>query len=154
VGEKAPTFSVASVNTDGKVTIQPGKVTVVEFWATWNGPAKVSFPKLEALRKTYEPRGLAIVAVSVDDEPEGCLELSGSGRECVRRGNILTQFATEMGARFPIAWDRDHLIAQRWHVRSMPSVYVVDRSGFVRHVNEGWHDGDEKELEREILPLL
>src|SRR2546430_621145 len=67
-GDKAPGFSIASLNGQGKLTIAPGKVTIVDFWATWCEPCKKSFPKYQELYTKYKASGLEIVAVSVDDE--------------------------------------------------------------------------------------
>src|SRR5262245_49723397 len=43
------------------------KVVVVEFWATWCGPCRVSIPHLTELQKKYENRGVVVVGVS-DEE--------------------------------------------------------------------------------------
>jgi thiol-disulfide isomerase/thioredoxin len=47
-----------------------GKPLVINLWATWCGPCRLEMPQLEALSAKFKDRGLAIVGLSVDDEPE------------------------------------------------------------------------------------
>jgi thiol-disulfide isomerase/thioredoxin len=47
-----------------------GKPLVINLWATWCGPCRLEMPQLEALSTIFKDRGLAIVGLSVDDEPE------------------------------------------------------------------------------------
>jgi peroxiredoxin len=136
-GSKAPPFSRPSLTTSGAVKLVPGKVMLVVFWATWNGPCKESFPKLQALYTQYAARGFEMAALSVDDASTGVGEA-----------------ATSWGAKFPVGWDSDHAIATDWRVPRMPTLYLIDRSGVVRHVYEAWHDGQEKDVEKELSALV
>ncbi len=137
VGDKAPTFSIESLNGQGKVAVAPGKVTIVDFWATWCEPCKKSFPKYQELYVKYKASGLEIAAVSVDDE----------------KGEI-PGFAKTHGAKFPVGWDNGKKIAEKWKPENMPSAYIVDKQGVVRFVHKGYHDGEEKEIDKEIKSLL
>jgi thiol-disulfide isomerase/thioredoxin len=120
-----------------KVALVAGKVNVVYFWATWNGPVKQSFPKLQELHLRYRRPDLAFAAVSVDDEVRG-----------------VAVAAREWGATFPVGWDEGHRIAERWKPSSMPTLYLVDRHGVIRHVFQGWHDGKQDAIERALVPML
>lgn len=135
----APDFSGNSVNGTGKVSLAAakGKVVLVDFWATWCEPCKKSFPKLEELRVKHAASGFEIIAVSEDDEESGVKE-----------------FGTNYGAKFPIMWDKDKSIANKWHPPNMPSSFIVDKKGVVRFVHLGYHDGEEKEIEAEVKSLL
>lgn len=138
VGSKAPPISLDGITSKGKVTIAPGKVTVVDFWATWCEPCKKSFPKLQALYVKYQASGLEIAAISVDDEKGG-----------------IAKFAKAHGdVKFPIGWDKGHKIADQWKPEKMPSTYIIDKAGVVRFVHQGYHDADEAEMDREIKSLL
>lgn len=137
VGDSAPTFSIDSLNGQGKVALATGKVTVVDFWATWCEPCKKSFPKYQELYVKYKASGLEIAAVSVDDE----------------KGSI-PAFAKSHGAKFPVGWDNGKKIADQYKPENMPTAYVIDKNGVVKFVHKGYHDGEEKELEKEIKSLL
>jgi peroxiredoxin len=47
-----------------------GKPLVINFWATWCGPCKVEFPWFVEFSEKYKDRGLQIVGISTDDDPE------------------------------------------------------------------------------------
>jgi peroxiredoxin len=137
VGKPAPDLSMQTVNGKGSVTMESlkGKVAVIDFWATWCGPCKQSFPKLEELAKKYAGK-VEVIGVSVDDSKDGVAE-----------------FAKEHGATFPIGWDDGHSIANRWKVGTMPTTYVVDSSGTVRYIHDGYHDGEAEKIGKELAEL-
>jgi peroxiredoxin len=136
-GDKAPQFAIDSMNGTGKMTIAPGKVTIVDFWATWCEPCKKSFPKLQELYVKYKTNGLEIVAVSVDDEKGG-----------------ITDFAKTHGAKFPVGWDDGKKLAEKWKPETMPSSYIIGKDGVVKHVHRGYHEGEENEVEKELKALF
>ncbi len=48
------------------LTAYRGKVVYLDFWASWCGPCKQSFPYMAKLRQQYGPQGLAVVTVNLD----------------------------------------------------------------------------------------
>jgi cytochrome c biogenesis protein CcmG, thiol:disulfide interchange protein DsbE len=138
VGKPAPGFTLdASLKRGAKVRLLKNKVTVIHFWATWCAPCTRSFVVLEKLHEQYADRGLAVIGISVDDEGAG-----------------VADFARANHAHFAIAWDPDHKIAELYQPQTMPSTYVIDRSGMVRSVMDGYHDGDKADLEETLKSLL
>lgn len=139
LGSSGPDFTQKTVKDGKAVSFHDlrGKVTIVDFWATWCGPCKQSFPKLQELSTKYRANGLEIVGISEDDEPQG-----------------IPPFADSLGAKFSLAWDEGKAIASKWHPKSMPTTFIVDRKGVVRFVHFGYHDGEELEIEKEIKELL
>jgi peroxiredoxin len=135
----APDFAGDSMNGKGRFSLaqSKGKVVLVDFWATWCEPCKKSFPKLEEIRVKYAASGLEIAAVSEDDEQNG-----------------VKDFGTTHGAKFPLLWDKDKSIANKWHPPNMPSSFIVDKKGIVRFVHLGYHEGEEKQVEAEVKSLL
>ncbi len=108
-------------------------------WGTYCGPCKRSFPKLEDLNAKYSARGLHIVGIS-EDEPDD--------------KDKIAAFASTYGAKFTIAWDEDKSIARRYKPETMPSTFLVDRRGVVRYAHVGYRDGDDREIEKEVMDLL
>ncbi len=130
IGKAASSFSLSSVNGGNKMSVEKGKVTIVDFWATWCEPCKKSFPKYQELYVKYKASGLEVVAVSVDDEKKD-----------------IPDFIKQHGAKFPVGWDEGHKIADCWHPPNMPSAYVIDKNGVVKFVHNGYHDGEEADVE-------
>jgi peroxiredoxin len=142
LGNPAPDFRVDALQgSRGAVSLRAlrGNVVVLDFWGTYCGPCKVSFPKLQGLHAKYSASGLHVVGIS-EDEPDD-------------RDKIST-FAATYGAKFAIAWDRDKTIARIYKPETMPSTFVIDRKGVVRYAHVGFRDGDEVQIEREVQELL
>ena len=137
-GPKAPPISLDSLTTAGKVTIPAGKVVIVDFWATWCGPCKKSFPKLQELYVKYKASGLEILAISVDDDKKGVVGFAKANGD----------------AKFPIGWDKDKAVANAYKPENMPTTYIIDKSGNIAHTHKGYHDGEIEEIEREIKALF
>ncbi|MFO0492586.1 MAG: TlpA disulfide reductase family protein, partial [bacterium] len=77
VGDKAPALVVEKFLKGEPVTaFTPGKVYVVEFWATWCGPCIAAFPHLSKLQAEYKDKGVTFIGVNVWERPynEGTLD--------------------------------------------------------------------------------
>ena len=70
VGDKAPELKIDKWVKNGPVTLADGigkKVYIVEFWATWCAPCRMSIPHLSSLQKKYADKGLVVVGISQED---------------------------------------------------------------------------------------
>ncbi|MDB5216843.1 MAG: thioredoxin family protein [Myxococcaceae bacterium] len=138
LGKKAPSLSIQSLNGKGEVSLSSlsGKVTVVEFWATWCEPCKKSLIQLEELR-TRSGGNIEVIAISVDDTSSG-----------------VEEFAKAQGLTFPIAWDEHHSLMWRWSVEAMPTTFILDGKGRIRFVHEPDKKQDQADLiARELAQL-
>ena len=115
----------------------PGKVVIVDFWATWCAPCREELPQLEKFHQKYGSKGLVIVGVSVDKEPEG-----------------IKGFLDKLKVTFPVVHDAGHQLSGKYSPPRMPSSYIVDRKGIVRYVHGGYRAGDAAEFEKQIQELL
>jgi peroxiredoxin len=138
VGAQAPDFSLAPVG--GGAPLGPstfaGKVVIVDFWATWCGPCRQSFPVYQRLFDKFDGK-LAVIGVSVDEAPDG-----------------IAKFKSETGVKFPLVWDQGQAVAASYKPGTMPTSFVLDRSGIVHSIHEGFHAREEASLEQEIRSLL
>jgi len=137
-GARAPEIGLRDTN-GNNITMASlrGNVVIVDFWASWCEPCAEEMPVLERLYTTYRGQGLRIVGVSQD-----------------RTEANMRSFLNDHRVSFPIVHDAAHAVAGRYEPPRMPSSYIVDRSGVVRHVHEGYRSGDARTIEREVRALL
>ena len=112
-----------------------GKVRVIDVWASWCGPCRMTIPELNALYERYRGRGLVVVGVSVDDEPAAVLE-----------------FQRQVPVRYPIVMFNPHLALVIGQPSSIPTTFLIDRDGALRKTFVGYVDAAT--LEAEVLRLL
>ena len=92
-----------------------GKVVLVDFWATWCGPCRAAMPELQKLYDANQQKGLEIVGVSLDQDLDAL-------REYLKENNLpWVHLAGEDTAK----------IADKYGVRGIPSMLLVDREGKV-----------------------
>ena len=139
VGARAPEIGLQ--DTAGRqVTIASlrGKVVLVDIWASWCVPCAAEMPVLERLYRQHRDDGFTVVAVSVDNQ----------------RANIDGFFRRHGAVSFPVVHDGSGAVARRYGAPAMPSSYLIDRNGIVRHVHAGFRAQDAAVLEREVRALL
>lgn len=144
MGKPAPEITAEAVGGDGPKNLKSaqGKVVILDFWGTFCEPCKKSFPKYQEIVEQF-PGDVAVLAVSVD-EPDNV------------KKEQLTQFAKENHAKFAIVWDKDHSAAEKYGLRSltMPSSFIIDKNGVVRHLHVGFKDGEETKIAEEVKALM
>jgi len=140
VGDAFPALAahaLASLGT-GELPATAGQVVLVDFWASWCGPCKASFPALAQLQKDFAARGLVIAAVSVDEKAAAA-----------------AAFVKKLAPNFPTLHDRSQTLVKQVGVPTMPTSYLLGRDGRVRFVHQGFHgEATERELRRQIETLL
>ena len=114
-----------------------GKVVYVDFWASWCGPCKQSFPWMAEMQRKYASLGLEIVAVNVD-----------------RKRTDAERFLAGTPAAFTVVFDAAGATPNAWNVRAMPSSYLVDRQGRVVHVDQGFREDMKAPIEARIRATL
>ncbi|MBY0501765.1 MAG: TlpA family protein disulfide reductase [Alphaproteobacteria bacterium] len=132
-------FSLPSLSGEGTVSSEShkGKVILVDFWASWCEPCKASFPAYNELYEKYKDQGLEIIAINIDDNKENALE-----------------FLDKYPASFHVASDTGKNTAQAYNLSTMPSLFIIDRSGNIAHTHAGYHKGDMAEIEQEVKSML
>ena len=119
-GDPAPQLYASQwLNGDAVSGFQNGTTYVVECWATWCAPCRVSIPHLSELNLKYKDRGVVIIGVDVMEKDASLVE----------------PFVKEMGAKmnYLVALDDDGKTAKAWLKASgqggIPCAFVVDKDG-------------------------
>jgi thiol-disulfide isomerase/thioredoxin len=137
VGDVFPPISSARL-VGGTPPATDGKVVLVDFWASWCPPCRLSFPAYGRLNAEFASKGLVIVAVSVDQD----------------RADY-EAFVTRLAPPFFVALDRDQSLVRTAQVPTMPTCYLVDRRGRVRYLHSGFRGAETEEaIRREIAGLV
>lgn len=145
VGSQAPQFHAAVVEPSGPTgpvrTLDDyrGQVVLVNVWATWCGPCRQEAPTLEKLYQEFGPKGLKIVAISVDDGP--------GAEQKVR------DFVKEFGLTFDILHDDSGAIERAYQVTGYPENFVIDRRGVIRKkvYTQDWTQPGNRALIAQLL---
>jgi cytochrome c biogenesis protein CcmG/thiol:disulfide interchange protein DsbE len=138
VGDPAPPFSLATAHGE-TIALQNlrGRVVYVDFWASWCGPCRRSFPWMNEMQQRYGDHGLTIVAINVD-----------------RRRADAEQFLKNNAARFAVVYDDVGTTPQSYSVKGMPSSYLINAQGTIVDVEQGFRDDRKDALEDQIRSLL
>jgi len=118
-------------------SITDGKVVYVDFWASWCGPCRQSFPWMQTLYDKYHKGGLEIIAVNVDKNHKDA-----------------RQFLSQTDVTFSVIYDSTGKIAKQYGLEAMPSSFIYDRSGKLVMQNCGFQKSEADSLDYSILELL
>jgi thiol-disulfide isomerase/thioredoxin len=125
--------------TDGSPDLKAlkGKVVYVDFWASWCLPCRESFPWMNELQRRLGKEGLEIIAVNLDQV----------------RGDA-DAFLLRFAPAFHVAFDPKGALAEKYHVRGMPTSVLLDRDGRTVFVHEGFRSKERNDLEQQIVNTL
>ncbi|WP_394392796.1 TlpA disulfide reductase family protein [Shewanella woodyi] len=114
-----------------------GQVIYIDFWASWCGPCRKSFPWMDEMHNKYSDKGLKIVAINLDFD-----------------STLADKFLQQLPAQFSIAYDVEHKVAKEFEILGMPSSYLFNRKGELVSTHVGFYGENLMEYETEIVKLL
>ena len=147
VGDNAPTFFVRDLN-EGNFflsdTLKLQKPTVLDFFATWCEPCKKEMPILDTLSREYKDVNFYLVNVS------GLMQ----GKEKKIEDPIkVKEMVTKLNVSLTVLMDKFGKAAEKYEVKSLPKLVVIDGKGKIYYIHDGYEKGDEIKL-IEILKKL
>jgi cytochrome c biogenesis protein CcmG, thiol:disulfide interchange protein DsbE len=139
LNQPAPALVIEELNGNTfDLAAQHGKVTIVNFWATWCAPCRKEMPALDAFYRHYHPQGLEMIGLSAD-RPHDRSEVT----------RVMQSFS------YPAAMLDDAKVNDFGTPNILPMTVVVDRNGVVRAKLTPDHTPvTEKSLSAAVLPLL
>lgn len=130
-GEQAPRFALPAIGAGGALgerhALTPGKITIVDFWATWCQPCIKALPKLEQLARAHPE--IEVITINLDDAAEA--------RALWDAQRYTMQLLADDGE-----------VSARYGVTSIPHTVVIDRDGIVRRVARGSAAGLAEDVAR------
>jgi thiol-disulfide isomerase/thioredoxin len=111
-----------------------GKVVLIDFWATWCGPCRMTMPSLNALHREYGPKGLVIIGISNESQAE------------------LNAFQKRMGLDYPLMRDPEGRTQRLYQAFAYPTLALLGKDGKVARIETGAHS--QATMEAWIRELL
>ncbi len=139
VGDEAPGVELPSLHDGKAISLESlrGNVVYLDFWASWCGPCRISFPILEAMRSEFGSRGFEVLAINVDEQEQDALS-----------------FMQDVDVSYPLVRDASGDSPSRYGILGMPTGYLIDREGIVREVHQGFRKSDGAKLRAAVEQLL
>lgn len=140
VGSPAPHFDLPVFNApDRHLSLDAlrGRIVLLDFWASWCGPCRQSFPLYEQLRTEMPARDFALLAVNLDEMADGP-----------------KAFLEEHPVHYPSVADPAGEVARQYGLIGMPTSFLIDRDGVVRSRHTGFKPQDIEALRKEIRDLI
>jgi cytochrome c biogenesis protein CcmG, thiol:disulfide interchange protein DsbE len=114
-----------------------GKVVYLDFWASWCGPCKQSFPYMAGLKQQYGKQGFVVVTVNLD-----------------RNRAQADAFLKKVGVSLPVTYDSGGVIAKQYRVTDMPTSIVFDRTGKARFTHKGFFQNKAKDYSAHVAQIV
>lgn len=125
VNFKAPDFELPLL--DGVTLVSPsdytGRPLFLNFWASWCAPCVRELPALEEFAAEYsgDPQGPAVLAINLGESAA-----------------VISGFLAEIGIeKLPVAMDINEAVKRDYGVQNLPTTFVIDGEGTVRHLKLG-----------------
>lgn len=134
---KAADFTLTTQTESLSLAQFRGKVVYLDFWASWCGPCRASFPWMNEMHRKYAKEGLVIIAVNLDKV--------SSQRD---------KFLQEFPADFIIAFDQQAKTANDYNISVMPTSILISREGLILDQHVGFSEKKIDRYERSLKKAL
>lgn len=136
-GGLAPDFETSGPNGVVRLSDYRGKLVYLDFWASWCGPCRQSFPWMNDMQTKLQSQDFQVIAVNLDARREDA-----------------EKFLVANPAKFTVAFDPKGSTPRLYGVKGMPTSMLIDRDGKVLFKHAGFNDSGRAELEQRIQLAL
>lgn len=114
-----------------------GEVIYLDFWASWCGPCRKSFPWMNKIQKQYQQQGFSVISINLDADK-----------------SLATKFLLQTPADFTVIYDPKGKIAKHFKIQGMPSSLLIGRDGQIKASHTGFFTKKIPQYQQEIEALL
>ncbi|GHE77264.1 TlpA disulfide reductase family protein [Thalassotalea profundi] len=122
---------------ESKLSRYQGDIVYIDFWASWCGPCIKSFPWMNEMQSRYEHKGLKIISINLDSD-----------------FSLARKFLSSNPATFDVIYDPEGVLAKKYHLKGMPSSFILDRKSNVISAHVGFTEQKSEQYHKEIIALL
>ena len=147
VGDDAPTFFVRDLQDKNfflSDTLKLSKPIVLSFFATWCTPCRIEMPMLDTLSREYTNINFYLVNAS---------GLSQGTSIKYEDPSKVKKMISKLNINLLVLMDKYGKVAQKYGVKSLPRLVVIDRKGKINYLHDGYETGDKIKL-KEVLSNL
>ena len=137
VGAPAPEFVLNNLQRSVKLSDFKGKTVYLDFWASWCGPCKQSFPWMNDMQVKYAAQGLQVIAVNVDKKQADA-----------------SAFLAQRPVQFEVLFDASGQTPQAYAIKAMPTSVLIGADGKVIQVHSGFRDEQRQVVEEQVKAAL
>jgi len=119
-----------------KEQINPEKITVISFWATWCAPCKKELDNIAEIYPEWQEKfNVELIAISTDD---------------ARTTPKVKSTVAAKGWDYTVLIDSNQDLQRALNINSVPFTIVIDQKGEIIYQHSGYKDGDEEELAEKL----
>ena len=136
--QKAQDFTLKSI--DGKfvkLSKFQGKVVLLNFWATWCPPCRQEMPSMQKLYEKMKNEKFQMISINIEKTSK----------------ENLAVFMKKNKYTFPVLMDPMDLVSSQYGIISIPTTFIIDKSGFIAKKIIGSFEWDDEGMVNELLRL-